>query len=165
MFLEYEVKNRKMYNDYCAKTETMRKQLSDTVQLTKVHEDKMARLTEEIKRMDTTRGQMQAEIKEFELLAQDINKDCHLVVQQFRADFSQTLDDCKFKLDELEYETRDVKLQFRHQKELYQQLDGQLGWQKYNIDELVKVTEDLPVISEQVAATEQYLHKILPIKI
>lgn len=56
MFLEYEVKMRKMYNDYTAKTESMRKQLSDTVQLTKVHDDKMSRLTEEVKRMDTTRG-------------------------------------------------------------------------------------------------------------
>lgn len=55
MFLEYELKNRKMYNDYCAKTDTMRKQLADTVQLTKVHEDKMSRLTDEIKRMDNIR--------------------------------------------------------------------------------------------------------------
>ena len=56
MFLEYEVKMRKMYNDYTAKTDSMRKQLADTVQLTKVHDDKMARLTEEVKRMDTTRA-------------------------------------------------------------------------------------------------------------
>lgn len=56
LFLEYEVKMRKMYNDYSSKTESMRKQLSDTVQLTKVHEDKMARISEEIKRMDVTRG-------------------------------------------------------------------------------------------------------------
>ena len=40
-----------------------------------------------------------------------------------------------------------------------------MGWQKYNIDELLKVTEDLPVLSQQVVATEQYLQKILPIKI
>ena len=68
LFLEYEVKMRKMYNDYSSKTESMRKQLSDTVQLTKVHEDKMARISEEIKRMDVTRGQMQEEIREFEKL-------------------------------------------------------------------------------------------------
>lgn len=68
MFVEYEVKNRKMYNDYCATTEAMRRQLTDTVQLTKVHEDKMARMTDEIKRMENMREQMQYEIKEFEML-------------------------------------------------------------------------------------------------
>jgi len=146
MFLEYELKNRKMYNDYCAKTDTMRKQLADTVQLTKVHEDKMSRLTDEIKRMDNIREQMQAEIKEFELLCQDISKDCSLVVHDVRTDFTQKFDDCKFAIDELKYESRDLKSLFRNQKTLYQQLDGHLGWQKYNIDELLKITEDLPVL-------------------
>lgn len=54
LFLEYEVKMRKMYNDHTAKTESMRKQLMDNVQLTKVHEDKMSRINDEIKRMDVT---------------------------------------------------------------------------------------------------------------
>lgn len=110
MFLEYEVKMRKMYNDHTAKTESMRKQLADTVQLARVHDDKMSRLYEEVKRMDISRGQMQEEIREFERLCQDINDDCRAVIEQIRTDFHDKLDDCKFKLDEQAYVSRDVKL-------------------------------------------------------
>ena len=39
-----------------------------------------------------------------------------------------------------------------------------MGWNKYNIDQLLKATEDLPVLHKQAEATERYLHKILPIK-
>ena len=50
------------------------------------------------------------------------------------------------------------------EKDKFQSLQNQVGWNKYNLDQLLKATEDLPVLYKQTEATERYLHKILPIK-
>lgn len=68
------------------------------------------------------------------------------------------------EVDDLKAQLRLLKTKQDGSKKLFDKLDGQMGWQKYNIDKLNKLTEDLPMLYKQASATEYYLDKVLPIR-
>ena len=53
----------------------------------------------------------------------------------------------------------------KQQRDAFQGIQNKVGWLDYRIEELSKITEDLPTLYNQVRKSDNYLHKVLPIHI
>ena len=59
---------------------------------------------------------------------------------------------------------RQMFMKVDNHRETIDKIDATQGWFKFSIENLNKITEDVPMMAKVQKDTEEYLHRILPIK-
>lgn len=107
---------------------------------------------------------MKRDIKNFEQLVNDFARDQERHALETRKRLLVQLKEHCLEMDALKIENSKVMFELEANKEIFSRIDKQLGWTKYNLDTLLKATEDLPMTEKMVRQTERFLHKILPLR-
>lgn len=143
----------------------MRTELNELKQKVTVHEDRVIRLIDDKKLFEIGRDQLRNDIKEFEQLVQDVSLHCDTNLNKIEMGLKNELAELGDRILEVSETAERQNYVLDTQKERFQDLQNQIAWNKYNIEELATQTEDVPTLLRQCAQTEKYLHRILPLKI
>jgi len=125
----------------------------------------MTRLVDDQRIFENSRDLLRSDIRGFEQLCQDLSDHNTRANLELKSHMRDRLSEMEADLDRLKESHREQRVIIETQRKSFQTLQSQTAWNKYQMDDMKKVTDDLHVTVNKCQDLEVYLHKVLPINV
>lgn len=130
-----------------------------------LHDDRMAKYKDEKGMFERKHDQLRNDIREFETLAQDMNRMNAERFLELKREMADSFGKVWEELEAIKFENKKANTFMQMHKQQFSKLSTAIGVLHFNFDEIDEQMKDFHTVNQTLADTEQYLGYVLPLKI